>query len=79
MNDAANEHAANYRVNSNNATSGSFECKEKITGKTQAIGGSILDTKVVAPLKYLSNFWRYLDLRLIVFEIELDLSWSKDC
>ena len=26
-----------------------------------------------------SNFWRSLDLPLINCEIELDLSWSKEC
>ena len=30
-------------------------------------------------IKYLSNFWRFLDLPLINCEIELDLSWTKDC
>ena len=30
-------------------------------------------------LKHLSNFWRSLDLPLINCEIELDLSWTKDC
>ena len=27
----------------------------------------------------MSNFWRFLDLPLINCEIELDLSWSKEC
>ena len=34
-----------------------------------------LDIEVVAPLKYMSNFWRFLDLLFINGEIELDLSW----
>ena len=38
-----------------------------------------LDTDVVVPLKYLSNFQRSLDLPLINCEIKLDLSWSKEC
>ena len=29
--------------------------------------------------KYLSNFWRFFDLPKINCEIELDLSWAKDC
>ena len=29
--------------------------------------------------KYLSNFLRSLDLALINYEIELDLSWSRYC
>ena len=39
----------------------------------------ILDAENVIPLKYLSNFWRSLDLPLNNYEIELDLSWSKEC
>ena len=29
-------------------------------------------------LEYLSNFWRFHDLPLINWEIELDLPWAKD-
>ena len=36
---------------------------------------NILDAEVVVPLKYLSNFWRFLDLPLINCEIELDLTY----
>ena len=51
--------------------------------KTKLIGNmpnnnNILEAEVVVPLKYLGNFWRSLDLPLINFEIELDLSWSKE-
>ena len=38
-----------------------------------------LNAEVVVPLKYLSSFWRSLDLPLINCEIELDLSWSRYC
>ena len=34
---------------------------------------NILHAEVVVPLKYLSNFWRSLDLPLINCEIKLDL------
>ena len=37
------------------------------------------ETKVVIPLKYLSNFWRSLNIPLINCEIELILTWSKNC
>ena len=40
---------------------------------------NILDTEVVVPLKYLSNFWRSLDLPLTNCEIEVDLPRSKGC
>ena len=80
VNDAANENdIANYRVNNKQATTGrSFVYKTKIKEKTLAIT-SKLDTKVVVLLKYLSNFWRSLDLLLNNFEMMLNLSCSKDC
>ena len=34
---------------------------------------------MIVPLKYLSNFWRTLEMRLINCEVNLILSWSKDC
>ena len=40
---------------------------------------SRLDAKVVVPLKYLSDFWRSLDLPLINCEIELHFWWSGNC
>ena len=35
--------------------------------------------EIVVPLKYLSNFRRTLDMRLINCEIELVLTWFKNC
>ena len=31
------------------------------------------------PLKYLTNFWRTLEMPLINCEVNLDLTWSRDC
>ena len=80
LNDAANENVnANYKLNNNKTkTSKSFEYKSKTIG-TAPTNNNILNTEVVVPLKYLSNFWRFLDLPLISCEIELDLSCLKDC
>ena len=33
----------------------------------------------MVPLKYLSNFWRTLEMPLINCEVNLILTWSKDC
>ena len=63
------------QINSNKTTtSKSFEYKTKIIGSTL----NILDKEVIVQLKYVSNFWRFLDLPLINCEIELDLSWSEN-
>ena len=33
----------------------------------------------MVPLKYLSNFWRTLEIPLINFEVKLDLTCSSTC
>ena len=35
--------------------------------------------KTVAPLKYLSNFWRSLEMPLINCKVELSLTWNPNC
>ena len=37
------------------------------------------ETEVVILLKHLSNFWRSLNIPLINCEVELILTWSKNC
>ena len=63
VNDNANENNAyNYRINNSKIiASKSFKYKTKITGST-ANDNNTLDAEVVAPSKYLSNFWRSVDL-----------------
>ena len=33
---------------------------------------------MMIPLKYLSNFWRTLEMPLINFEVKIILTWSKN-
>ena len=54
-----------------------FKSKVKITGKTPADGNK-KDFEIIVLLKYLSNFWRTLEMPLINCEVNLELSWSKD-
>ena len=37
------------------------------------------ETETVVPLKHLSNFWKSLNIPLINCEVELILTWSKNC
>ena len=37
------------------------------------------DVKIVVPLKYLSNFWRSLNIPLMNCEVEFILNWFKIC
>ena len=38
-----------------------------------------INVKVVVPLKYLSNFFRSLEMPLINCKIKLNLTWKKEC
>ena len=69
-----------YRDNTNDniTESESFNYKIKITGKTPA-AGKTRDVIIAVSLKYLSNFWRTLEMPLINCEINLILTWSEDC
>ena len=57
----------------------SFKYKTSIVGKTPEDNDSLTNTKVVIPLKHLSNFWSSLNIPLINCEVELVLPWSKNC
>ena len=57
----------------------SFIYKASIVGKTPPNNDSLTDAEVAIPLKYLSNFWRNLDISLINCEVELILTLSKNC
>ena len=35
--------------------------------------------KIVVPLKYLSNFWRSLEMPLISCKVEISLKWNENC
>ena len=60
----------------NNITD-SFNFKAKITGQTGNDGTK--DVEIIVPLKYLSNFWRTLEMPLINCEVNLNLTWSSTC
>ena len=60
----------------NNLTD-SFKFKVKITGQTGNDGTK--DVEIMVPLKYLSNFWRTLEMPLTNCEINLILTWSLTC
>ena len=71
------------------SNSESLKYKTSITGNTYNVGDGEEgydankvgknETEVVIPLKHLSNFWRSLNIPLINCEVELILTWSKNC
>ena len=56
----------------------SFKSKIKITGKPPN-SGNVKDVEIMVPLKYLSNFWRALEMPLINCKVNLILTWSSTC
>ena len=60
-----------------NNTTDSFKFKAKITGQNGNNGKK--DVEIMVPLKYLSNFWRTLEMPLINCEVNLILTWSSSC
>ena len=60
----------------NNLTD-SFNFKVKFTGQTD--DGGTKDVEIMVPLKYLSNFWRTLEMLLINCEVNFILTWSSTC
>ena len=60
--------------------SSSFKYKVKLLGNP-VLDGNIAkrSVKVVATLKYLSNFFRSLEMPLLNCKIKLNLTWKKEC
>ena len=54
-----------------------FKFKQKITGQTGNDGTK--SAEIIDPLKYLSNFYRTLEMPLINLEITIILTWSANC
>ena len=69
---------ANYLTTVN---SSSFKYKVNLLGNLADGGNNIrkLSVKIVVPLKYLSNFFRSLEMPLINCKVKLNLTWKKEC
>ena len=60
--------------------SDSFKYKISLLGNPVAANNiARINVKVVVPLKYLSNFFRSLEMPLINCKIKLNLTWKKEC
>ena len=64
--------------------SSSFKYKIKLLGNVTEVAGNAagarrLNVKIVVTLKYLSNFFRSLEMLLINCKIKLNLTWKKEC
>ena len=64
--------------------SDSLKYKIKSLGNVTEVAGDAtgvrrLNVKVAVPLKYLSNFFRSLEMPLVNCKIKLNLTWKKEC
>ena len=66
----------NADVSNDNAPS--FKYKANVIGNIEA-NGTKNGVKIALPLKYLSNFWRSLEMPLINCKVELSLKWYERC
>ena len=59
----------------------SFEYKATLIGNTVADGANRKqeNVKIAVPLKYLSNYWRSLEMPLIDCKVEFSLGWYEEC
>ena len=55
-----------------------FKHKTSLAGKT-AYDGNTKEVEFSVPLKCLSNFLKNLNILLINYEVNLSLTWSKNC
>ena len=67
-------------VDVNATSSASFKYKSRfLEPLTAADNGVFKSVKIAAPLKYLSNFWRSLEMPLINCKTHLQINWTKNC
>ena len=66
----------NADVNNDNASS--FKYKASLIGNTEE-NETKYGVKIAVSLKYLSNFWRSLEMPLINCKVELSLKWYERC
>ena len=59
----------------------SFKHKSSLIKKSATVDNNRVfeNVKIAAPVKYLSNLWRSLEMSLISCKAHLELNWSKDC
>ena len=56
-----------------------FKYKTKLLGEADNANGCLKNATIVASLKYLSNFWKLLNIPLINCKVELKCKWTKYC
>ena len=74
------EPPANLANNLTTVNSSSFKDKFNLLGDPVVTANiARLNVKIVVPLKYLSNFFRSLEMHLINCKVKLNLTWKNEC
>ena len=75
------EPPANLANNLTTVNSSFFKYKVNLLGNPADGGNNVrkLSVKIFVPLKYLSNFFRSLEMPLINCKVKLNLTWKKEC
>ena len=68
-----------YDVSADNSDNSSINSYKSNLIGTIPNGGRKNGVKIAVPLKYLSNFWRSLEMSLINCKVELSLNWIENC
>ena len=76
--DFKRDEIANNANVTNDGNAPSFKYKTGLIANTNA-DGTKKGVKIAVPLKYLSNFWRSLEMPLINCKVELLLKWIENC
>ena len=74
------DEATNFNVDIDNTIDfKSFKYKAKLLRNTEAddANGILKNAAIAVPLKYLTNFWRSLEMTLIDCKVELKLKWTN--
>ena len=56
-----------------------MQIKKTVKTMSKEIKKTRKNLEIIVQLKYLSNFWRSLDIPLINSEASLTLTWSENC
>ena len=72
------DEVVNNRDLTNNDNAPSFKYRARLITNTE-VDGTENGVKIAVPRKYLSNFWRPLEMALIKCKVELLLKWIENC
>ena len=77
--DEPNSDTGGNKIKHSIINSKSFDYKVNFIGSVTHNNLTKNDAKIVVPIKYLSIFWRSLNIPFINCEVELILNWFKNC